>query len=145
MLEEISPFLANIWAINNFIISCHWKEGRVPTYWIDFFQKFSQFLDFYTDFGNLQEYHLDVLFFFLPKQNSFQDSFDTWRNTSSSRFLKLNGFTINFLAKEAALVTFSCLELNFSRNSTQKILVFYSLWKNFYQTLRSDTTIILVT
>ena len=57
--------------------------------------------------------------FFLPKQDSFQDScFNHLRCLRKSHFplilvsfSKLNDFTIDFFAKEVALITFSFPEL----------------------------------
>ena len=41
------------------------------------------------------------------------------------RISKLHDFTINFFAKEVALVTFSCPELKFSRNSADSAFSFW--------------------
>ena len=67
-------------------------------------------------------YHLEV---FIPKQDSFLDSYITYLQNSRealfphilASFSKLNDFPIYFFAKEVALATFCCSELTSSRNS----------------------------
>ena len=106
--------------------------------------------------------------FFLPKQDSFQDScINHLRCLRKSlfplilaSFLKLNDFTIDFFAKEVALITSSSPELIFSRNSADSAFSFGSIAQNenaesaeifrftissghFCQTKRFETILIL--